>query len=56
MCSQAGLRTVGVVENMSGFVCPHCTECSLLFSQGGGEKLAEIAKVPFLGTFLSHFL
>ncbi|XP_022659045.1 cytosolic Fe-S cluster assembly factor NUBP2-like isoform X2 [Varroa destructor] len=48
--AQAGLRTVGVVENMSGFVCPHCTECSLLFSQGGGEKLAEIAKVAYLSS------
>ena len=33
---------------MSGFVCPHCGEVTYIFKQGGGEKLAEKAKVPFL--------
>lgn len=32
------------------FVCPHCTECTNIFSKGGGESLAELAKVTFLGT------
>ena len=40
---------IGLVENMSGFVCPHCGEGTAVFGQGGGEKLAAIADVPFLG-------
>ena len=49
-CRKAELPLLGIVENMSGFVCPHCSECSLIFSQGGGQKLAEFAQVPFLGS------
>lgn len=48
-CRKTKLRVIGIIENMSGYVCPHCSECSLVFSQGGGEKLAEEEKVPFLG-------
>ncbi|XP_020862151.1 cytosolic Fe-S cluster assembly factor NUBP2 [Phascolarctos cinereus] len=48
-CKKTGLRVIGIVENMSGFVCPHCSECTNLFSKGGGEELARHAKVPFLG-------
>jgi ATP-binding protein involved in chromosome partitioning len=43
------LRLVGVVENMSGFVCPHCGEITDLFGRGGGEKTAEALGAPFLG-------
>ncbi|XP_037360499.1 cytosolic Fe-S cluster assembly factor NUBP2 isoform X2 [Talpa occidentalis] len=49
-CRKAGLRVVGLVENMSGFVCPHCAECTSVFSRGGGEELARLAGVPFLGS------
>lgn len=31
------------------FVCPNCSECTNIFSSGGGEALAELAEVPFLG-------
>ncbi|XP_004604474.1 cytosolic Fe-S cluster assembly factor NUBP2 [Sorex araneus] len=48
-CRKTGLQVLGVVENMSGFVCPHCSECTSIFSQGGGEELARLAGVPFLG-------
>jgi len=48
-CKRAGLRVLGIVENMSGYICPHCQECTDVFSRGGGESLAEHAKVPFLG-------
>ncbi|KAF5913781.1 cytosolic Fe-S cluster assembly factor NUBP2 isoform X2 [Diceros bicornis minor] len=48
-CRKTGLRVIGVVENMSGFVCPHCAECTSVFSRGGGEELARHAGVPFLG-------
>ena len=48
-CRQLELPVIGVVENMSGFVCPHCGEVTYIFKQGGGQKLAEGAGVPFLG-------
>jgi ATP-binding protein involved in chromosome partitioning len=40
---------LGVVENMSGFICPKCGEESDLFRKGGGERAAHRLKVPFLG-------
>lgn len=40
---------LGVVENMSGLVCPHCGEEIDLFGKGGGEKMAKEMEVPFLG-------
>jgi ATP-binding protein involved in chromosome partitioning len=40
---------LGIVENMSGFVCPHCGKSTDLFKTGGGEKAAKEMKVPFLG-------
>jgi ATP-binding protein involved in chromosome partitioning len=40
---------LGVVENMSGFVCPKCGEETPLFSKGGGEEAARTLGVPFLG-------
>ncbi|XP_065776319.1 cytosolic Fe-S cluster assembly factor NUBP2 isoform X2 [Muntiacus reevesi] len=49
-CRKVGLRVIGLVENMSGFVCPHCSECTNVFSKGGGEELARHAGVPFLGS------
>ncbi|XP_070939978.1 cytosolic Fe-S cluster assembly factor NUBP2 isoform X2 [Macaca nemestrina] len=49
-CRKTGVRVMGVVENMSGFTCPHCTECTSVFSRGGGEELARLAGVPFLGS------
>ncbi len=42
-------RVLGVVENMSGFVCPHCGERTDVFASGGGERMAEAMDVPFLG-------
>ncbi|MDK2915648.1 MAG: ATP-binding protein involved in chromosome partitioning [Euryarchaeota archaeon] len=43
------LRVLGIVENMSGFVCPHCKEEIDIFGKGGGKKEAERLGVPFLG-------
>ncbi len=43
------LPVLGVVENMSGFVCPHCNEQIDIFGKGGGEKEAKELGVPFLG-------
>jgi Mrp family chromosome partitioning ATPase len=40
---------IGILENMSGFICPKCgTEINIL-GTGGGQKIAEDMKVPFLG-------
>ena len=44
------LPIIGVVENMSGFVCPHCNEKIEIFKAGGGKKMAEEQGVPFLGS------
>jgi len=40
---------VGIIENMSGFTCPHCGKKINIFKMGGGEKSAEELGVPFLG-------
>ena len=43
------MKLVGIVENMSGFNCPHCHTPIDLFKKGGGEKAAREMLVPFLG-------
>ncbi|MGB6068226.1 MAG: Mrp/NBP35 family ATP-binding protein [Desulfomonilaceae bacterium] len=43
------MNTLGIVENMSGLVCPHCGERIDLFKTGGGERSARDLMVPFLG-------
>ena len=49
MFQQMKVDVVGVVENMSYFVCPHCRNEVDIFSRGGAEKMAEKFAVPFLG-------
>lgn len=49
-CKKTGIRVLGVVENMAGFVCPNCSECTNVFSKGGGEVMAMEFGVPFLGS------
>ncbi len=44
------LPVIGVVENMSGFVCPHCGVRTEIFKSGGGRKIAQAAGVAFLGS------
>lgn len=50
-CRKAGIKVLGIVENMSGFVCPNCEGQSQIFhaTSGGGKALAEEMSVPFLG-------
>jgi len=50
-CKKIGITILGVIENMSGFVCPHCNCSSDIFAatSGGGEKLAKDYNIPFLG-------
>jgi ATP-binding protein involved in chromosome partitioning len=45
-----GIPVIGIVENMSGMVCPHCHAEIDLFGKGGGKKIADEMKVPFLGS------
>jgi ATP-binding protein involved in chromosome partitioning len=49
MFRQMKVDVVGVVENMSYFVCPHCHNEVDIFSRGGAEKMAQTFGVPFLG-------
>jgi len=44
------LRVLGIVENMSGLICPHCGEKIALFKEGGGKRVSEEMGVPFLGS------
>ncbi|MCW3989720.1 MAG: Mrp/NBP35 family ATP-binding protein [Candidatus Bathyarchaeota archaeon] len=45
-----GVPILGIVENMSGMVCPHCGETIDVFSKGGGERVAKEMSVEFLGS------
>lgn len=47
--NQLNVPTLGLVENMSGMVCPHCGKKIDVFKQGGGEKAARDLQIPFLG-------
>ena len=44
------IPVLGIIENMSGMVCPHCGEEIDLFGKGGGKKIAEELNVPYLGS------
>jgi Mrp family chromosome partitioning ATPase len=46
---QLKIPVLGIVENMSGFICPHCGKRTDLFKTGGGEKAAREMNIPFLG-------
>lgn len=48
-CGKVGIKVLGVIENMSGYVCPCCNEITNIFSTGGGEAMATQFKVDFLG-------
>lgn len=48
-CRHVNLEIFGIIENMSGFVCPHCGEAIDIFGKGGGEKTASVSELPFLG-------
>jgi ATP-binding protein involved in chromosome partitioning len=49
LAKKAGIRILGIIENMSGYVCEECGSIEYIFQKGGGELLAEEADVPFLG-------
>ncbi len=49
-CHTLQMEIFGLVENMSGYVCPHCGEKVDIFGAGGGEKTAREARIDFLGS------
>jgi ATP-binding protein involved in chromosome partitioning len=46
---QLNVPVIGIIENMSGFVCPDCGKVTDIFKSGGGEKVAQEYSVPLLG-------
>ncbi len=48
-CRQVNMKIIGVVENMDGFVCPHCGEKVPVFGSGGGRRMAAQMEVPLIG-------
>jgi len=48
-CRRLNLDVIGVIENMSGFLCRNCGKVTEIFSAGGGERMAREMEVPFLG-------
>jgi ATP-binding protein involved in chromosome partitioning len=49
MFRQLEVPVIGVIENMSYFMCPNCNERHEIFGRGGGERIANTFEVPFLG-------
>lgn len=49
MAKKLNIPLIGVVENMSGLICPHCAQEIDVFGKGGGDKMAREMKVKFLG-------
>lgn len=48
-CKQLNKPIIGIIENMSGFICPECNKYIEIFKTGGGEQMAKDMNVPFLG-------
>jgi len=49
MFQKVNVPVVGIIENMSSFICPHCGETTDIFKRGGGERTADLLGCPFLG-------
>ncbi|GAC93822.1 hypothetical protein PHSY_001387 [Pseudozyma hubeiensis SY62] len=48
-CRKTNLPVLGLIENMSGYICPHCKDCTNVWGKGGGEALAKREGLRFLG-------
>ncbi|VDP63583.1 unnamed protein product [Schistosoma mattheei] len=48
-CMKTNMKVIGLIENMSGYKCPNCAQCTNVFSYGGAEALAVEKNVRFLG-------
>jgi Mrp family chromosome partitioning ATPase len=49
-CRSSRIPVLGIVENMSGFICPACATCTPVFQTGGGARMAAELGLPFLGS------
>jgi len=49
-CRQLNLPVLGIIENMHGFICPHCNQKTDIFQGDGGQQMAKDFDVPFLGS------
>lgn len=49
MFDKVHIPVLGIVENMSQFICPHCSQGTAIFNRGGGRKAAEMFNISFLG-------
>jgi ATP-binding protein involved in chromosome partitioning len=49
MFDKVHIPVLGIVENMSQFICPHCSKGTPIFHQGGGQKAADLFQIPYLG-------
>jgi ATP-binding protein involved in chromosome partitioning len=49
-CREVNMKIMGLVENMSGFICAHCGQESAIFKKDGGKRTALSMNVPFLGS------
>ena len=50
MFQKLDITVLGVIENMSTYVCPHCSHASPIFGEAGGERLSAQYSIPFLGS------
>ena len=50
MFQNVNVPILGVIENMAGFVCPHCEEVTYIFKKGGGQTIAQAVNAPLLGS------
>jgi ATP-binding protein involved in chromosome partitioning len=49
MLQRMSVPVIGIVENMSAFVCPHCGEATEIFGRGGGQRFAERHEIEYMG-------
>ncbi len=49
MFARMSVPVIGIIENMTGFACPHCGEVTEIFGRGGGEEFAREAGIEYLG-------
>ena len=54
MFDKVNIPVLGVVENMSQFICPHCQTATAIFHHGGGRKIADLYRIAFLGEIPLH--
>jgi ATP-binding protein involved in chromosome partitioning len=54
MFERTGIKVLGMIENMSTFICPKCGEQTDIFGHGGAKETAKEKNIPFLGEIPLH--